>query len=139
VHGDLHLQQVYWAASGRFAILDWQTVRAAPGASDVSRLIASSTEPETQAAEECALVERYHAALVANGVEGYSLDACWEHYRRSLLQSVLIHTVGAAQLDLTQFQGRSAAQGRAWTDRFFGWVDAALVRHGVLEWMRSVQ
>jgi len=137
VHGDLHLQQVYCSQSGRFALLDWQTVARAPGVSDVTRLLVSSTDPDTQAAHEQAILEGYHRALLEHGVTGFALDACREHYVRSVLRSVLVHTLGAAQLDLTQFQARSAAQGRAWTERFFGWVDAALVRHGVLEKMRG--
>jgi hypothetical protein len=137
VHGDLHLQQVYCVQSGRFALLDWQTVAIGAGVSDVARVLVSSTEPDTQAVHEAAIVEGYHRALVEHGVRGYSLEACREHYVRSILRSVFIHSVGAMQLDLTQFQARSAAQGRPWTDRFFGWVDAALVRHGVLDRLRA--
>jgi aminoglycoside/choline kinase family phosphotransferase len=133
IHGDLHLQQVYWAGSGRFAVLDWQTVMVGSAVTDVSRVLVSSTEPQAQAAHELQILHAYHQSLVARGIADYAFDDLLEDYRRSILHSVFVHTIGAFQLDLSRFQRRSAEQGRAWTERFFGWVDAALVRHDVLQ------
>jgi hypothetical protein len=116
-------------------VFDWQTVSAGAGPSDVARVVVSSTDAETQAAHEERLLVGYHRNLVEQGVGNYTLEQCWEDYRRSILLSVVIHTFGAMFLDLSAFAARSADKGRAWTDRYFGWVDAALVRHRILERM----
>ena len=42
--------------------------------------------PAVRRAQEVALLRRYHATLVAGGVEGYSWEACWTDYRWAMLQ-----------------------------------------------------
>ena len=46
----------------------------------------TNLHPDVRRAHEGALLRRYHATLVAGGVEGYSWAACWTDYRWAMLQ-----------------------------------------------------
>ena len=46
----------------------------------------TNLHPDVRRAQEVALLRRYHATLVAGGVEGYSWEACWTDYRWAMLQ-----------------------------------------------------
>ena len=87
VHGDLHLQQVFFPAdrdgveAGRFALFDWQAAMIASPGADLARLLATNLSPELRQIHERALATRYHAGLIAAGIRDYSPDDCWQDYR----------------------------------------------------------
>ena len=62
-------------------VLDWQRVALGKGPIDVAFFTVLSLTPETRRAWQWDLVERYHAALVEQGVTGYSLEQCQRDYR----------------------------------------------------------
>jgi hypothetical protein len=136
VHGDLHLQQVFFPgpAGGRFAVFDWQTVVSDGNPlRDVSRCLATSLAPELRRQHEGEWLRRYHAQLLDHGVDDLSFERCEDLYRRSLLTTVFQHVLGAGIADVSHFEKRSRETGIDWTDRFFGWVDATLRDHDVLD------
>lgn len=129
VHGDLHLQQVFFPTSsgGRFALFDWQTAMIANPGIDLARVITTDLTAEDRRTHERALVARYHAGLVAAGVDGYDLDDCWLDYRLGqvwgammLMNAGSVIPVEAAE-QMANASGTTAAEfvGRvaeAWAD-----------------------
>jgi hypothetical protein len=91
-----------------FAVIDWGLLCVGRGAFDVASLC-GRLSPENRARHERAWVERYHEALLAGGVRGYSFDDCWIDYRRSMLHW-LGRIVGAC---LFQFQHQSGQEAPA--------------------------
>jgi hypothetical protein len=84
-HADFRLDNMLFGPPGHprpLSVVDWQTVRLGVGTSDVSYFMSAAMPPERRRSCEEEMVGAYHAALAAYGVEGYSLDRCWEDYRR---------------------------------------------------------
>ena len=62
-------------------VLDWQRVAIARGPIDIAFFAVLSLPTEDRRAWQRELVERYHDALMAEGVKDYSLEECWRDYR----------------------------------------------------------
>jgi hypothetical protein len=88
VHGDAHVWNLLYprddAASG-IRLIDWDAWRIGRGAFDLAYMMALHWYPERRARLEAALIERYHAGLLAHGVTDYSLDQLWEDYRLAVI------------------------------------------------------
>ena len=98
VHGDFRLENVFFGASlgkSGFAVIDWQDISRGEGVWDVAWFIGGCLQvtPNRQV-EEQQLLKIYHETLKANGVNGYTFEACWEDYRlamsRYFVQAVLM-------------------------------------------------
>ena len=128
VHGDLHLQQVFFAGDqgGRFAIFDWQTIARGFGGQDLARIIAACLDPDDRRSHERELVAIYHAGLVANGVGDYSLEECWDDYRLGMLWSVVTNVIAGDSIDADAMDARARPAGTTFVDAFFGRLDAAI-------------
>ncbi len=74
--------------------IDWQTLTIAPPARDLAYFLATSVDVAHRRAAERDLVAGYHAELVARGVDGYTLDRCFDDYRLGQLQAPMITTIG---------------------------------------------
>lgn len=84
-HGDTHFWNFLYPinpATHRTTMLDWQCVHVGMGVEDVAYAIILRY-PHRTAANEHALVQRYHAQLIANGVTSYGWSQCWAAYRRA--------------------------------------------------------
>ncbi len=83
-------------------VVDWQTLSAGLGASDLAYLISGSYPDAAQrAADERALVEEYRSRMATAGIE-LSADTMWRDYRVGSLWGMVITviaTVAAAQTD----------------------------------------
>lgn len=100
VHNDCRLDNMFFASDGAPVFVDWQVVARTRGTQDVANLLAGSMDIEHLRGHWEALVGRYHAGLVAHGVEDYRLGECIEHYRQSILYPLgqalaLLGTLGA--------------------------------------------
>ncbi|MBT5774935.1 MAG: DUF1679 domain-containing protein [Dehalococcoidia bacterium] len=132
VHGDLHLQQVFFPLngpgdqSGRFAIFDWQTIGRGFGGQDLARIIAACLSPEDRRAHERDLVASYHAGLIANGVGDYSLEQCWDDYRLGVLWSIVTNVIAGASIDGDAMDALARPAGTTFIEGFFGRLDAAI-------------
>jgi hypothetical protein len=102
VHNDFRLDNICFTPDGEPIVFDWQVAGRCRGTQDLAYLLSGSMP--TDALRECweALVGRYHARLLASGVEGYDLDECRFHYRQSLLYTV---APGIAMLGQMQLAG----------------------------------
>ena len=76
--------------------MDWQTLSLALPARDLAYFLGTSLTVEDRRAAERDLVAAYHQALVAHGVAGYDVDACWDDYVFAMLQGPLVAVFGYA-------------------------------------------
>jgi Phosphotransferase enzyme family len=102
VHGDYRLDNLLFdprPGGVPIAVVDWQTCTRGPGAQDLAYFVGAGLLPDDRRANEEALVDRYHAALVAAGVDGdgYGRERLWRDYRRGTWAG-LVMTVGASML-----------------------------------------
>ncbi|QVI25574.1 phosphotransferase [Mycolicibacterium neoaurum] len=92
-HGDFRLDNLLFDAQGGhtpIAVVDWQSVAAAPGVIDVSYLLGTSLAEAARAEHERALVTEYHRRLVALGVTDYDFARCWLEYRAHALYGLVL-------------------------------------------------
>lgn len=84
MHGDYRLDNMLFGAASAakpLAIVDWQTVGLGCGAQDISYFIGAGFKREDRALHELNLLKRWHDALLAHGIEGYSFEAAVKDYR----------------------------------------------------------
>lgn len=105
LHGDLRLDNVFFQGDEVRALIDWQLTRFGPAAVDVAYFIAGSLEPDVPEDEVDALLARYHAALVAAGVDGYPYDRFVRDYEDALI-AVLGSVTAVELLDMGDARGR---------------------------------
>ncbi len=127
LHCDLRLDNVFFedaagdeaASSDGVIVFDWQLVRRGPAAYDVAYFLSGALAPETDAATERALLQGYHAGLLARGVEGYDFSALESDYRRGLLAVLqTMTTIG----DVDMGDGRGVELADLWIERLAGRV-----------------
>jgi len=96
VHGDYRLDNLLFHEDGRLWAVDWQTLALGLPVRDVAFMVASGLTPEDRRVHEGAIVAAYHQRLVQLGVRDYSLAMCWEDYRLSQVQTLMIAVFGCA-------------------------------------------
>lgn len=106
VHGDLRLDNIFFAADGSVrALIDWQLTHTGPAVNDVAYLIAGSVEPSVPESEIDGLLLRYHTELVAAGVADYPYERFVTDYEDGLLM-VLGSVTAVELLDMGDARGR---------------------------------
>lgn len=88
IHGDAHVWN--WmlprdAGAGGPKLIDWDGWHWGVGAWDLAYMMAVQWDRGIRQRFELPLLDRYHAALCAAGVSGYSRDALQEDYRLAVL------------------------------------------------------
>ena len=76
-HGDYRLDNCFFPTtpgSRSVVVFDWEFCGRGRGTYDVAAFIAEAFPPRQRREEEAGLVLGYHAALVDNGVTGYTFD-----------------------------------------------------------------
>lgn len=94
-HNDFRPDNMMFAtpAGGKtITVLDWQSIGYGTGATDVAYFLGGAITPDERRTHESALLDRYHAGLVALGVRDYSRDDLLTDY-----------AAGSFQLFLTAF------------------------------------
>lgn len=92
-HGDFRLDNLLFDAQGGavpVAVVDWQSVAAAPGVIDVSYFLGTSLTQAEREKHERDLVTEYHQQLTSYGVANYSLEECWQEYRAHALFALVL-------------------------------------------------
>lgn len=102
-HGDMRLDNMLFTdTDGRAILLDWQTVSAGNPMGDIAYAISTSlAAPDIRAAEEEALVGRYHASL-GDCVGAYDGDAAWADYRRAAFAGFIMALASAMLVERTE-------------------------------------
>jgi hypothetical protein len=105
MHADFRLDNLMFDVGGGarpMATLDWQTVTAGPGLTDVAYFLAAGISPAERRAHEVELVRFYHAELCRRGVRNYGWDACWRDYRRFTLHGIVMGVFSALSVERTR-------------------------------------
>jgi aminoglycoside/choline kinase family phosphotransferase len=92
-HGDFRLDNMLFDAHDGavpLAVVDWQSVAAAPGVIDVSYFLGNSMVEADRLEHERGLVTEYHHRLLSHGVENYSFDECWREYQAHALFGLVL-------------------------------------------------
>jgi hypothetical protein len=84
-HNDCRLDNLFFDDAETPVFIDWQLAARTRGTQDVGNLLAGSMDSDLLSAGWEDLVRRYHDRLTANGVTGYSVDECIDHYRQTVL------------------------------------------------------
>ena len=96
VHGDYRLDNLMFHPDGRLWAVDWQTLSLGLPIRDVSFFLSTGLTPGERRDHERDLVGAYHQRLTALGVDGYSVEECWDDYCFAMLQGPLIAVFGCA-------------------------------------------
>ena len=91
VHGDAHWWNCFVPrdASGDVRLIDWEGWSVDTATSDIAYMMAMLWYPDMRRRLERPLLDRYHAALLAQGVRGYDRQALDDDYRLSVLWLIL--------------------------------------------------
>jgi len=92
-HGDFRLDNLLFDARDGavpVAVVDWQSVAAAPGIIDVAYFLGNSMVEAERIKHERDLVSDYHDRLLSHGVENYSFDECWREYQAHALFGLVL-------------------------------------------------
>lgn len=89
LHGDFRADNLFFGPDGAFAAVDWQLAASGRGIFDLAYLMTQSGEPAERRAIEEPLIERYLAALEADGVDQASAAALREDYRWCVLYTLV--------------------------------------------------
>lgn len=107
IHGDLRLDNMMFGDTPDVrpvVLLDW-TLTKTSGLHDVAYLVSQNVDLEERRAHESEIIEHYHRGLLDHGVEGYSLEQCWEDYRLVVLHLFAYAVLIAGTLDPANDRG----------------------------------
>jgi hypothetical protein len=93
VHQDAHAYNFLFSDPGSIdmaRLIDWSTWDIGLGARDLAYLLALHFFPEQRARLEQPMLQRYHASLVAYGVDNYAWDQLWYDYRLFASRNLLV-------------------------------------------------
>jgi hypothetical protein len=110
IHNDVQADNLFFAdADDEVILIDWQMATYARCVIDVAGWIRGQLEPEVRRTSESQLLQLYHDALVASGVQGYTFEQCMADYR---LATVLAPARLACAVGLSD--GLKAHPGAFW-------------------------
>jgi thiamine kinase-like enzyme len=91
VHGDAHVWNYFLPrdGGGDIRLFDWDAWRIGVAATDLAYMMATHWYPERRQRLERALLDRYHAALLAHGVHGYARSDLQDDYRLAVLLQLM--------------------------------------------------
>lgn len=105
IHLDFRADNLLFGTSPEappLVVVDWQTVGAGLGASDIAYLVSGSCpDPADRAAQERDLVEDYRTRMAAEGIE-QSADDCWRDYRFGSLWGMIITVIATVAAEQTE-------------------------------------
>ena len=104
LHGDFRADNLFFGeVAGKDAVwaIDWQIACVGAGIFDAAYFLSQSVALEADAAAEQALLEAYHAALVAGGVTGYPLERCRADYSRAVIYGLVYVVIACGLMDAT--------------------------------------
>ena len=80
VHGDIRADNLFFSR-GQLKVVDFQLAARGVGASDVAYLVSQGLPTSLRAGRDEELVRGYLESLDGCGVDDYSFDEAWRHYR----------------------------------------------------------
>ncbi len=128
LHGDARVGNMLFPApgpQGRFVLIDWQAARKGKGVFDLAYFLVLSVAPEVRRAHAAELLDRYFAALCAQGVTGYSRETLEDDYRFACLLTLAFVSLPLLSAESSSTEANTARLrdlGEVWTRRMMGLV-----------------
>jgi hypothetical protein len=107
IHGELKSDNLFFGDRGEPILVDFQTVREAPGPIEIAYLLTQSMTTAARRELEQELVRHYHAGLLGAGVEDYTWEQCWRQYAVGAAMYFSYPVMGFMQFEQTNDRGRS--------------------------------
>lgn len=98
-HGDLRLDNVFFAPAGQVSVCDWQLVDRSRGMRDMAYFVTQNLRTADRRSWEAGLVDTYLARLARQGVTGYERDEAWHDYRVALVLGLVYAVIACGGLD----------------------------------------
>lgn len=113
VHGDYRLDNLLFE-NGGCKVVDWQTVAWGSAVVDAAYFVGGGLAVDDRRAHEEELVRGYHGELLAQGVQGFGWDQCWEGYRRGTFHGIVMTIAASMVVERTD---RGDDMFMAWLER----------------------
>lgn len=133
VHHDSRLDNIFYDQDGAPTFVDWQIPARARGTQDIAQLLATSMGLDLLRDSWEAILQRYHARLIGQGVLGYSWEQCLRDYRQNILYTLGtgIALIGSLAIEDDRDVGDAMVYRslqHAWDVDAFQTVDALLAK-----------
>jgi hypothetical protein len=113
VHGDYRLDNLLFEEGG-CKVVDWQTVAWGSAVVDAAYFVGGGLTVDDRRAHEEELVRGYHEELLAQGVQGFGWDECWDGYRRGTFHGIVMTIAASMVVERTD---RGDDMFMAWLER----------------------
>ncbi|MHB8693875.1 MAG: phosphotransferase [Solirubrobacteraceae bacterium] len=107
IHGELKSDNLFFSEHDEPILVDFQTVREAPGPIEIAYLLSQSMTTPARREIEQELVRRYYTELHDAGVDGYTWEQCWRQYTVGAAMYFSYPVMGFMQFEQTNERGRS--------------------------------
>ena len=107
-HGDFRADNFAFATTreGRgVTVFDWQVARRAPGPRDLAYFLSGSFPVEQRRATEDSLLKLYYETLVADGIEGYTVEDLRRDVQAGLAAPLTTWVIAGGMLDFSSERG----------------------------------
>ncbi len=82
--------------------VDWQSITLGNPMTDVAYFIGAGILRDERRAQEQSIVEKYHQALLAAGIQDYDFDGCWRDYRRATFAGFSVTVIASMMVQQTE-------------------------------------
>src|SRR6185312_12597175 len=89
LHGDIRADNMFFSGD-QLKVVDFQMSAWGGGALDIGYLVSQGLPTEVRSGRDEMLVREYLDVLRTHGVEGYSFDEAWRHYRFAVAYFVVL-------------------------------------------------
>lgn len=107
IHGELKSDNLFFDEHGEPILVDFQTVREAPGPIEIAYLLSQSMTTPARREIERELVRHYYDGLRNTGVTDYTWEQCWRQYTVGAAMYFAYPVMGFMQFEQTNERGRS--------------------------------
>jgi Protein of unknown function (DUF1679) len=128
VHSDFRVDNIFCIGKG-IAIIDWENIVHARGATDIGYFAISSLTADTRRERENALFDTYWRTLKEAGVQNYRKDQCLQDYRLGTVNAYIVMVLGVVLLDAM------SQRDPAWTLEMLRRMEAASTDHQLVTWL----
>ncbi|RDH79479.1 DUF1679 domain-containing protein [Mycolicibacterium moriokaense] len=120
LHGDIRADNMFFDGD-RLKVVDFQFASLGAGAADVAYLVSQGLPTEVRQGHDKALVREYLTQLATHGVEDYSFEEAWRHYRFAVAYLIVLPVITLIGWDA--MPERSRALCLTLTDRAVAAID----------------
>jgi hypothetical protein len=106
LHGDIRADNMFFDGDS-LKLVDFQMACRGAGAADVAYLISQGLPTEVRRAHDEQLVREYIERLAENGVDDYSFDEAWRHYRIAVAYFLLLPVITLVSWDTMPERSRA--------------------------------